>query len=74
MVSTIAGGGSPGGVASGYLDGTGSAALFYQPTGITVKLDGVLFVSDTGNHNIRMINTAGNQPMNFVLSCYKARV
>ncbi|MBI3560978.1 MAG: hypothetical protein HY080_04595 [Gammaproteobacteria bacterium] len=46
-VTTLAG--SPTG---GYADGTGGAAQFYYPNGITT--DGInLFVADSGNHRIR---------------------
>jgi len=50
VVTTLAG--STG--VSGSTDGTGGAATFYQPLGITT--DGTnLFVADTGNHTIRKI-------------------
>ena len=49
-VSTLAGGGSP----PGYLDGTGSAARFADPQGITI--DGTdFYVADSSNHRIRRI-------------------
>lgn len=52
-VTTIAG--SPG--ATGSADGTGSAARFSTPTGITT--DGsFLYVCDTGNHTVRRIDPA----------------
>lgn len=48
-VTTLAGS-----LVDGNADGTGTAASFFQPFGITT--DGVnLFVSDGGNHNIRKI-------------------
>ncbi len=48
LVTTLAGNGS------GYADGTGTAATFDQPTGITT--DGTnLYVGDLNNHRIRMI-------------------
>ena len=52
MVSTIAG--IPG--SYGFYDGNADAALFNAPMGIAVSGDGVIFVSDTGNHLIRKIS------------------
>ena len=43
----------------GYQDGTGRSASFRFPRGITIAADGVLFVADTGNHNIRRIDLDG---------------
>ena len=55
LVSTFAGhAGAPG---SG--DGSGTQAKFDTPSGIAIDLAGNLFVSDTGNHTIRMITSAG---------------
>ena len=59
MVSTVAGGGIAGGTASGYVDGTGSAAKFSNPWGIAVDSMGYIYVSDYANHLIRMIAPAG---------------
>lgn len=54
-VSTVAGnGGTP-----GNLDGTGSAARFNQPCGVTVTASGDLVVTDTGNHFLRRVTAAG---------------
>ena len=39
----------------GYTNGNASAALFDSPKGITVTADGRVFVADTGNHVIRVI-------------------
>ena len=60
VVTTLAGGGSAGGVASGSVDGTGSAALFNSPYGVAVSTLGTVYVADTSNQLIRMISLAGN--------------
>lgn len=55
VVTTVAGlAGTPGST-----DGTGSAARFYQPKGVTVDGAGNVFVADTGNSTIRKITAAG---------------
>ena len=54
-VSTLAG--TPG--LAGHADGTGSAAIFYSPSGIAVDGSGVVYVSDTEADIIRMITPAG---------------
>ena len=54
-VSTLAG--SPG--VRGYTDGTGAAARFYIPIGVTVDDLGNLLVSDSGNNIIRKVTPAG---------------
>lgn len=54
-VSTFAG--SPG--ASGIDDGTNSAARFFAPQGVAVDGADNVFVSDTLNHSIRRITSAG---------------
>src|SRR5207245_2356847 len=38
---------------SGSADGTGSAARFYQPTGVAVDASGSVYVADYGNDTIR---------------------
>ena len=43
----------------GSTDGKGSAARFYDPTGIAVSPNGTLFVADQGNNTIRQITTDG---------------
>ncbi|KAF0178004.1 MAG: NHL repeat-containing protein [Limisphaerales bacterium] len=55
VVTTLAG--LPG--TPGSADGTGSTARFDSPTSLALGPDGALFVSDTGNHTIRRINTDG---------------
>ena len=43
----------------GYVDGTGAAAQFNNPTGITLGPDGDLYVTDVNNGAIRRVTTAG---------------
>ena len=40
-------------------DGTGAAARFYLPTGMSVDHSGTLFVADPGNESIRKITSGG---------------
>ena len=55
VVSTLAGlAGNPGSV-----DGTGSAARFFQPCGVAVDSAGNVYVADTFNSTIRKITPAG---------------
>lgn len=55
IVSTVAGLAST----SGSTDGTGSAARFFQPSGIAVDSAHNLYVADAGNHTIRKIAPGG---------------
>jgi len=43
----------------GSTDGTGSAALFYEPAGITIDSSGDLYVADLYNEEIRKITPSG---------------
>ncbi len=54
VVSTLAGSGS-----LGHADGTGAAASFDNPFGVTVDAGGNLFVADTFNNEIRKVTAAG---------------
>ncbi|RPD44101.1 hypothetical protein DNI29_22145 [Hymenobacter sediminis] len=55
VVSTLAGmAGEPGSV-----DGPGTAARFYAPTGVAVDAAGTVYVTDVGNFTIRKITAAG---------------
>ncbi len=51
VVTTLAGSGY------GSVDGTGTAAKFYSPLGVSVDGRGNLYVADTNNHKIRKIST-----------------
>ena len=53
-VTTFAGSGT-----AGSLDGTGTAARFSSPAGLTIDGVGNLYVSEQGGHRIRRIDTAG---------------
>ncbi len=44
---------------TGYVDGTGSAALFNGPTGLVADVSGNLYVADTNNAAIRKVTPAG---------------
>jgi hypothetical protein len=57
VVSTFAG--QQGGGAGAYLDGTGTAARFNNPTSLAFDAAGNLYVGDRGNFVIRKITPAG---------------
>ncbi len=44
---------------AGFADGAGATAQFNQPVGVTISSTGVLFVTDSQNHRIRAIDSAG---------------
>ena len=44
---------------SGFVDGTGSAARFNFPQGITVDSTGTMYLADTSNQSIRQVTAAG---------------
>jgi sugar lactone lactonase YvrE len=54
LVTTLAGRGS-----SGFADGAGTSAAFYNPWGIAVDESGNVYVGDYGNNRIRKITTGG---------------
>jgi len=54
-VTTLAGSG-----VGGFLDGNAATALFNQPNGVELDAAGNLYVADSGNHRIRMVDTYGN--------------
>jgi formylglycine-generating enzyme required for sulfatase activity/sugar lactone lactonase YvrE len=54
--SVLAGGGAG---QAGSADGTGTAARFSSPSGITVDTNGNVYVADHGNHLLRKISPAG---------------
>ena len=53
-VTTIAGSDS-----IGYVDGTGSAAAFFNPLGVAVDANGNVYVADAGNNLIRLVKPGG---------------
>lgn len=55
VVSTLAG--SAGNY--GYLNSTGTNALFNSPAGVAVDITGNVYVADTGNNLIRQVNALG---------------
>ena len=56
VVTTVAGGGSPGGTTPGSSNGTGTAATFSGPQGLVVNRSNTsLYVADSGNNLIRKI-------------------
>ncbi|WP_205962781.1 NHL repeat-containing protein [Pararobbsia silviterrae] len=55
VVSTLAGSPGPGAA----LDGTGSSASFYDPTGVAVDVSGNVYVADHGNNEIRIVTPLG---------------
>jgi serine/threonine-protein kinase len=55
VVSTLAGSG-----ASGFADGKGTAAKFNFPAGLAIDAKGILYVADSDNHRVRMVDTNGN--------------
>ena len=54
VVNTLAG---TAGIA-GLVDGNGASALFNQPQAVAVDAFNNVYVADTGNHSIRVINPA----------------
>src|SRR3569833_2399996 len=70
-VTTLAG--NP--ASSGFADGTGTAATFYQPVGVAVDSAGNVYVADSGNSALRKVTpsgtdstvhlTAGSPPFNY---------
>ena len=54
VVTTLAGSG-----AFGFANGTGTAAVFYNPCGVAVNGNGIVYVADTYNNSIRQITPGG---------------
>ena len=55
IITFLAGGNTNG----GFVDGTGAAAQFSNPYGITIDSNGNLYVVDTYNHSIRKVTQSG---------------
>ncbi len=60
VVTTFAGGGGSGGIAAGHAYGTGTAALFWNPSDIAVDSSGNLYVADCSNNTIRKLYIAAS--------------
>jgi sugar lactone lactonase YvrE len=56
VVTTLAGSLSN---TSGFADGTGTSARFFEPQAVAVDSSGTVYVADTYNHRIRRITPAG---------------
>lgn len=63
QVTTLAGAGHP-----GHADGPGAKALFDTPSGLALGPDGRLWVADTRNHAIRLIDTATGEVQTWLKS------
>ena len=50
MVTTVAGGDSP-----GYVDGDGDTARFHYAVGLGLDANGTMFVADVANNKIRKV-------------------
>ena len=57
MLSTIAGGGGAG--LSGYVNGSGTAARFWEPSALARDAEGNLYVLDDSNNAIRRVDPSG---------------
>ena len=55
QVSTLAGSG-----AAAFLDGQGTTASFFTPTGIALDLAGNVLVADRNNYRLRKVSSSGN--------------
>lgn len=62
-VTTLAGSGTP-----GFKDGIGTAAAFSEPAGLALGPGGQLFIADTNNNAIRVLNPATRRVTTLALS------
>jgi sugar lactone lactonase YvrE len=53
VVSTVGGTAAPNSTGNGSADGVGGSARFNNPDGLAIDSNGVLYVTDSGNHTIR---------------------
>ena len=65
-VITIAGKGRQ----QGYVDGSAHDARFSSPGGMTMNMQGKLFIADTGNHIIRMYDPIVGMCLSCLYICF----
>lgn len=54
VVTTVAGS------TSGFTNGNGTSARFFNPMGLSITSSDMLFIADKGNHTIRVMDSGGN--------------
>ena len=53
---------------SGFADGMGSNAQFYNPSAVAVDVLGMVYVADTNNYLIRLVTSSGDGNTNTIYS------